>query len=39
MSEQQVQVSKEQVINALKRVYDPEIPVDIFEMGLRQHEV
>ena len=34
MSEQQVQVSKEQVINALKRVYDPEIPVDIFEMGL-----
>jgi len=34
MSEQQEQISKEQVVNALKRVYDPEIPVDIFEMGL-----
>ena len=34
MPEQEEQVTKEQVTNALKRVYDPEIPVDIFEMGL-----
>ncbi len=25
---------KEDVINAIKQVYDPEIPVDIFELGL-----
>ncbi|MFM8347348.1 MAG: SUF system Fe-S cluster assembly protein [Bacteroidota bacterium] len=25
---------REQVIEAVKRVYDPEIPVDIFELGL-----
>lgn len=25
---------KEQVIEALRTVYDPEIPVDIYEMGL-----
>jgi len=25
---------KEDVIRALKRVYDPEIPVDIYELGL-----
>lgn len=25
---------KEQVITALKTIYDPEIPVDIFELGL-----
>lgn len=25
---------KEQVIMALKSVYDPEIPVDVFELGL-----
>ena len=25
---------KEQVIEAIKRVYDPEIPVDVFELGL-----
>lgn len=25
---------KEEVINAIKQVYDPEIPVDIFELGL-----
>jgi FeS assembly SUF system protein len=24
----------EEVINAIKRVYDPEIPVNIFELGL-----
>ena len=25
---------REQIINALKTVYDPEIPVDIWELGL-----
>jgi FeS assembly SUF system protein len=25
---------KEEVINALKAVYDPEIPVDVYELGL-----
>jgi FeS assembly SUF system protein len=25
---------KEQVVKALKQVYDPEIPVDIYELGL-----
>ena len=25
---------REQVIAAVKRVYDPEIPVDVFELGL-----
>ncbi|MEM9300222.1 MAG: SUF system Fe-S cluster assembly protein [Bacteroidota bacterium] len=25
---------KEQVVDALKSVYDPEIPVDIYELGL-----
>lgn len=25
---------REQVIEAVKRVYDPEIPVDVFELGL-----
>ena len=34
MDETQAKVTKEQIVNALKRVYDPEIPVDIFEMGL-----
>ena len=34
MDETQARVTKEQIVNALKRVYDPEIPVDIFEMGL-----
>ena len=27
-------ISKEQVIQALKQVHDPEIPVDIYELGL-----
>lgn len=34
MEEQITKISKDKIINALKRVYDPEIPVDIFEMGL-----
>ncbi|MDH5382087.1 MAG: iron-sulfur cluster assembly protein, partial [Cyclobacteriaceae bacterium] len=25
---------KEKVIDAIKRVYDPEIPVDVYELGL-----
>ena len=25
---------KEEVIGALKKVYDPEIPVDVYELGL-----
>src|SRR5690554_6124306 len=25
---------KEKVINAIKEVYDPEIPVDVYELGL-----
>jgi FeS assembly SUF system protein len=29
-----VAVNREQVIEALKNVYDPEIPVDIYELGL-----
>ena len=28
------QVLEEQIIAALKTCYDPEIPVDIFELGL-----
>ena len=27
-------VTREQVIAALKNVYDPEIPVDVYELGL-----
>ena len=27
-------ITKEQVIQALKQVHDPEIPVDIYELGL-----
>ena len=33
--EQQDSLSlKEEVVRALKKVYDPEIPVDIYELGL-----
>ncbi|MHA7877565.1 MAG: DUF59 domain-containing protein [Bacteroidota bacterium] len=31
---QNVTISEEQVIEALKQVYDPEIPVDIYALGL-----
>ncbi len=27
-------IQKEQVIAAIKQVYDPEIPVDVYELGL-----
>jgi metal-sulfur cluster biosynthetic enzyme len=29
-----IDISQEQVIEALKQVYDPEIPVDIYALGL-----
>jgi metal-sulfur cluster biosynthetic enzyme len=29
-----IDISEEQVIQALKQVYDPEIPVDIYALGL-----
>ncbi|MSP78628.1 MAG: metal-sulfur cluster assembly factor [Dehalococcoidia bacterium] len=34
MAEQATKVTKEQVINALREVYDPEIPVNVFDLGL-----
>ena len=34
MENQEVQISKDDIVNGLKMVFDPEIPVDIFEMGL-----
>ena len=30
----QVDIMREQVVKAIKQVYDPEIPVDIYELGL-----
>ena len=30
----QVSITREQVVEAIKQVYDPEIPVDIYELGL-----
>jgi FeS assembly SUF system protein len=29
-----ININKEQVIQAIKQVYDPEIPVDVYELGL-----
>lgn len=34
MSDQNNNELKEKVVQALKRVYDPEIPVDVYELGL-----
>lgn len=36
MNTQQIEISdlKDKVIQAIKTVYDPEIPVDIYELGL-----
>lgn len=33
MSEVQIDL-KEQIVEAIKQVYDPEIPVDVYELGL-----
>jgi FeS assembly SUF system protein len=32
--EERKQIIEEQVINALKHVYDPEIPINIYDLGL-----
>ncbi len=34
LSEQQSLELKEKVVGAIKEVYDPEIPVDVYELGL-----
>lgn len=34
MENNETKISKDQIIDALKGVFDPEIPVDIYEMGL-----
>jgi FeS assembly SUF system protein len=34
LSEQQISVLRDHVVAKLKEVYDPEIPVDIYELGL-----
>ncbi len=34
MRKKQIKVSEENVVNALKTVYDPEIPMNIYDLGL-----
>ncbi|XOD68996.1 MAG: iron-sulfur cluster assembly protein [Flavobacteriales bacterium AspAUS03] len=34
MTAEEIQILGEQVISVLKTIYDPEIPVDIYELGL-----
>ena len=34
MNEEQMQAIGEKVIEVIKTIYDPEIPVDIYELGL-----
>ena len=34
MADTNNKVTKEQIVNTLKTVFDPEIPVDIYELGL-----
>ena len=34
MNDQNNKELKEKVVQALKMVYDPEIPVDVYELGL-----
>ena len=34
LTEEQIQALGEKIVETLKTVYDPEIPVDIYELGL-----
>ena len=34
MTEKQQEQLKEKIVRAIKTVYDPEIPVDVYELGL-----
>ena len=34
MDKEEIKALEELIISALKEIYDPEIPVDIFELGL-----
>ena len=34
MTEKQQEQLKEKIVKAIKTVYDPEIPVDVYELGL-----
>ncbi|MGM5631725.1 iron-sulfur cluster assembly protein [Apibacter raozihei] len=34
LTEEQIQALAEKIVEKLKTVYDPEIPVDIYELGL-----
>jgi FeS assembly SUF system protein len=34
LSEEETERLKQEIVEALKTVYDPEIPVDIYELGL-----
>ena len=34
MTEEQIQVIGDKIVGVLKTIYDPEIPVDIYELGL-----
>ena len=34
MTEQEVQEIGDKIVGVLKTIYDPEIPVDIYELGL-----
>ncbi len=34
MNEQEVQALKEKAVEAMRRCYDPEIPVNIYDLGL-----
>jgi FeS assembly SUF system protein len=34
MNEQEVQALKEKVVEAMRKCYDPEIPVNIYDLGL-----
>ena len=34
MTEEEIQVIGDKIVGVLKTIYDPEIPVDIYELGL-----